>query len=1063
MTKKEHRGIVAWWARNPVAANLMMFGIILAGALAFTNMDREVWPTFETTNVEVTVTWPGAGPTEVEDQILIRVEQAMNGLDNVDRIQSTAYEGFGRVIVKGRPGIDMPGFINDVKARVDAISTLPSDVEPPRVRQQVWRSPIIRVAVHGNASERVLKDAAEEMERRIAQLPGAALTDLFGVRDEEVSIELSEEALRRYGLTFNQVAQAIRASSLNLSSGTVRTQHGTVGLTVRNRADSEAEFEDIVLRQTADGGTIRVGDVATVIDGFESEEALVRFNGQNVVLIDVQGADRVNVVELSEVVTTWLDENAQRYLPPGVQVTMWQDNSDIFKDRMELISSSALMGLGLVFLVLILTLRPKVALWVTLGIATAFAGAFILLPGNDVSLNMLSLFAFLLVIGIVVDDAIIVGESIHRMSESGYKGQDAAVIGTQMVLKPVIFAVLTSMIAFLPWMFLSGEDTQITRQISLIVVFSLVFSLIEALLILPAHLANLKEETRPKGWLGPLLAFQTKLAHAMNRTATHLYRPLVERALKARYVTVAAFMGFFILSVGVLSTGWLKSSFMPEVESEFIQMSVTLPEGTPYSRALEVLDQLQAAERQLQAEFRAESAENEDVELVQNWFTLARPTQVEAFVQLAPPEVRGMPSKQVAERLKDLIGDIPDAEEVDTSFTLNQGDDGLQFSINHPDLDTLRVAAADLRAKLMTYDAVFDARDNLQSSTDELQIELKPNAQRFGLTLSDVSRQIRQAYFGEEVQRLPREGDDVRVYVRYPEADRESLDSLEDFRVRTDDGRQIPLFSVADVAFAPGIQRINRREGFRSVVVTADLPAEKRQEIMKDLDETFFPDWEKRYPEAKRGAIGAAEGQQQFMEEIFALYTLALFLMYALIAVAFRSYMLPLLILTAIPFGFMGAVYGHLIFGLSMGLFSYFGIGAAAGVVINDNLVLVDYVNRLRDKGLGAFDALVEAGVSRFRPIVVTSVTTFIGLIPIMAERSTQAQFLKPTVVALSFGVLLATAVTLVLVPALYGVGVDINRAAARIFKGKRRGAFGSHAHEHHPSGDTGGEGVPAE
>jgi multidrug efflux pump subunit AcrB len=1017
-------GIVSWWARNTVAANLAMVGIWISGILAFFTLEREVFPTFPINWVEVSVVWRGAAPQEIEEQIIIRIEESVADLDSVQRIRAIALEGVGQVFIETDPRVDIAKFINEVKLRVDSISTLPSDIEPPRVREILTRNELIRVAVSGSADERTLKRVAERARDEIALLPGASIVELFGARAEEVSIEVSEESLRRYGLTFDEVVRAIRNTSVNLSSGNVRTQTGDIQLRARNLADTREDFEKIVVRQTPDGATIRIGDVATVTDGFEDVNLLATLNGEPAVLVQVMTQEKMNVVKTSESVQKWL-EKPKDWLPDGVELTMWFDSSKIYFDRMGTISRSAVMGLLLVFLVLIATLRPKVAVWVTVGIATAFAGAFIFLPSNDVSLNMLSLFAFLLVIGIVVDDAIIVGESIHRQVEQGGQGVDAAILGTQLVLKPVIFAVFTTIIAFAPWLFLSGAQVQVTRHISIIVICALAFSLLEALLILPAHLSNLKERTKK----GRFARFQSTIADGLVHFAQTYYRPLVRWAVYKRYLTTSIFIAVFLLSIGLIQGNRVGLAFFPEVEDEQIVVQVTLPEGMPYSRALEILEQLQKAEKQLEEEVNARAKkEGGSGELIANWYTRARDGSVLAIVQLAPPEVRDLSAKEAAERLRELIGEIPDAEEIVLNYTINQRDPGLQFSVNAPDLDILQLAVDALKAKLDEYDSVYNVTDSLRRSTDEIQLVLKPGAEQLGLTLADISRQLRQAYYGQEVQRLPREGNDVRVMVRYPREARRSLDSLQDFRLRTADGRQVPLSAVADIEFAPGLKRIDRRERQRSAVVSAEVTGDTSKQIMKDLNESFFPDWMREFPGVSRGAIGVAEAEQQFMQEVSSLYLVALLTMYALLAIAFRSYWLPLLIMTAIPFGFMGAVFGHYFYGMSIVLFSYFGIGAAAGVVVNDNLVLVDYVNRLRDQGMGALDALVEAGVTRFRPILLTSVTTFVGLVPMMAEQSTQAKFLQPMVTALAYGVAFATFVTLLFVPALYGIGVDMGR-----------------------------------
>ena len=1045
-------GLIAWWARNPVAANLLMVGIVITGFLGFMNIEREAFPVIKANNVEIIVAWPGAAPQEVEEQIIVRVEEALTDLDNIDRIFASANEGSAYIWVRALGPVDMGAFVGNIKRRVDAISSLPRDIERPIVREQIYRDQSMRIGLFGDIGERPLNRLAEDLRDEVAMLPGISIVELFGTRREEVSVELSEDALRRYGLTFDEVARAIGSTSVNTSSGRVRTDSGDILLRARNLANTQTEFEDIILRQDIEGGILRVGDVAKVIDGFEDENILATLNGQPAVLIQVLSQEHMDVVKASDSVHKWVEETEKR-LPEGVGLTIWWDNADVYKGRMETIISSALTGLLLVFVILILTLRPKVALWVTVGIATAYMGSLALLPSADVSLNVISTFAFLLVLGIVVDDAIVVGESIHHSSQQHGGTVDSAIMGTQLVAKPVIFAVLTTMIAFMPWLFLSGEDVQITRHISIVIILSLTFSVIEAFFILPAHLRQLAPESNNSKYVvvRKFIALQQAIAHSIMYFARTSYKRSLQFCLNHRYATVATFVGIFIVSMGVFSSGWVKFSFMPEIEGDGIFINVDLPNDTPYERSLQILRQIQAAEKQLVDEVNA-SAESGEKALVENWYTRSRRDSVLAMVKLVPPSERELSAKDVALRLKELIGEVPDAEEITVNYTTNDSVPRLSYAISHPDMETLLSASEALQAKLRSYDSVYYVRDDLQGAVSELHFTLLPGAERMGFTLREVSRQVRQAYYGEEVQRLPRENGDVRVMVRYPKAERYNLASLESFRLRTPDGRMVPLLSVVNVEVASGVKEIKRRERRRSSTVNANLTSDVGRDIQKDLDENFFPQWEKDFPGVVRGAVGQAEGEARFFKEVTSLYLLAFFVMYWLLAVAFGSYIQPLLIMTAIPFGYMGAVYGHLLFGLSMALFSYFGIAAAAGVVVNDNLVLMDYVNRARDRGMNAFEAVLEAGPERFRPILLTTVTTFVGLIPMMAERSIQAQFLHPAVISLAFGVLVALAVTLYLVPSLYCIGDDVSKVTSRVMARLRGHSAQPSALENDPS-----------
>ncbi len=1014
--------LIQWWARNTVAANLMMVGIFVAGVIGFSALDREMSPQIRFPGLQIMVAWPGAAPQEVEEQIVARIEESVSDMDGIEWVRSSSAEGNAEVYILATQDVNFTQFMNDVKIRVDSISALPNDIEPPRVQQWVNREEFIRVAVHGDLGERELKRLAEKLRREAATLPAVSIVQLFGTRREEISIEVSELTLRRYGLTFADVADAIRSSSLNQSSGAVRTSAGTYQLKVRSQAQTEADFANIIVRQTPDGGTIRVGDIANVVDGFEDNEILATLNGEPAVLIQVMTTDTMDIVTASNSISEWIEER-QESLPRGAKLTLWTDQAKDFKGRMTTIGSSAGMGLALVMLVLLLTLRPKVALWVAVGIATAYAGAFVLLPTVGISLNMLSTFAFLLVLGIVVDDAIIVGESIHTETNHGAGGLPAVVLGAQLVAKPVIFGVLTTVLAFLPWIFIDGTTSEFTRHITWVVVLALLFSLIESLFILPAHLSTMKPRTN----LGRFSRFQKGIADSILNFARNHYSRIGKWSIAHRYLTTSIFISVLVIGFGMFSSGLVKKSFMPEIESDEVVVNVVLPEGAPYSRALEILAQLQAAEEQLEEEVNQRTGG--EGELIENWYTRSRRDSVIAIVKLAPPEVRDMSAKEASIRLRELMGDVPDAKEVSVDYTQGNDGPGFELSVRHPDLEQLRAATRELEDQLRTYENLYDVRNNLEGASEEIRIALKPGATKLGLTLSEVNNQVRQAYFGEEVQRVARSGQDVKVMVRYPLTERRSIESLKGFRVRTSDGREVPLLSVADLEYAPGIKRIQRWNGNRAARISADLKEEVRDEIMDDLKENFFPEWERRFPGIVRGAVGQAEGEQRFIKNVMGLYTMAFFAMYSLLAVAFRSYSQPILIMIAIPFAFVGAIFGHATLGLTMAIFSYFGIAAAAGVVINDNLVLMDYCNRLRDQGVEAREAIVEAGVARFRPILLTSVTTIIGLMPMMLERSTQAAFLQPIVVALAFGVFVAFFVTLLLVPSLYAIGLDIRRS----------------------------------
>ncbi len=1025
-------GIVAWFARNSIAANLLMVVAFIGGIFSFNSMEREMFPTVPIAGASVTVAWPGASPQDVEEQIVTRIEEVVADLNGLDRITSIASEGSGVVNIRGRDDIDMDKFLDDIKIRVDQINNLPQAAFRPQVQRWEQRNWYFGMAVFGDAPPLELKRITDEVRDDIAAITGGELAVVQGILEEEVAIEISEEALRRYGLTFTDVAEAVRSSSLNSSGGRVRTDTGEVALQARQLADTKEQFERIVLRQTPEGGTIRVGDVATVIDGFVDTELTARHDGKRSAFVMVVAPDEMQIVDYTDAFKDYIEranDPANGILPEAIKIDILWDDSEVFKARMNTIANSAMLGGMLVLLVLILFLRPIVAFWVTVGIFTAFAGGIMLLPFFGVSFNILSLFAVLLVIGVIVDDAIIVGENIHREVESGRRaGIDAAIIGTQLVMKPVIFGVITTIIAFLPWAFLTGPTRSFTEQITFVVVAALVFSLIESLLILPAHLAHLK----PQNFDGPggrLLRLQRAIADSLLWFANHIYKPVLELAVRYRYATVTFFVSLFMLATQLVGQNYVPFRFMPQIEGDLIQVEIELPDGTPFSRTEHVRDQLENGIDLLTVEM-AETYPMLEDGLIEGASVVAEGRRVQAWVGMVPPEERpeSISTAEVSERFRELVGPIQDAEEVSFDFTLNEEDDGIQFSLSHPDLDRLREAAEDVKAQLATYSTTYDIGDNLSSAAEELRISLRPGAEALGITLADVTRQVRQAYYGEEAQRLPRDGEDVRVMVRLPEADRRNLDSLSNLRVRTPDGREIPVSQVAEFDFAPGINRILRRDRLRSVSVRAELTDDVRGQIVKDMEANYWPGFETRYPDVRRDSIGGYEDEQEFFQEVNRFTILAIAAMYILLAIAFGSYAQPLLLLTALPFAYAGAVFGHLIFGVPMAMFSFFGIAAAGGVVINDNLVLVDFINRRRAEGAGALQAIVDGGVSRFRPILLTSVTTFVGILPLIAERSVQAQFLKPMVISLGCAVSFALFVSLLMVPCLYAVGVEIGR-----------------------------------
>jgi len=969
--------------------------------------------------MQVIINWPGASPKDVEQQVVSRVEESLKDLESLDWIRSESGEGWGGVFIMAESSSDFASVMDDVTSRVQSISSLPPGIEQPRITQWVTRNEMIRVAVHGDADERTLKRLAEKMRREVAQLEGVSVVETFGTRDEEISIEVSESALRRYRVSFDEITSAIRGASINLSAGNVQTTGGAYTLRTDNLADTEVDFSSIVVRQLPQGGVITVGDVAKVIDGFEQDELLATLNGEPAVLIQVMSSEVMDVVLMSESINEWLEKRKES-LPEGISLTLWTDAADDFNSRMSSIGSAAFSGLILVFIVLFLTLRPIVAFWVSAGVATAYAGTFVFMPALGISLNMLSTFAFLLVLGIVVDDAIIIGERIHTEVEEGNTGLNGAAGGAFRVSKPVIFGVLTTIIAFLPWLFISGITSEFTRQISWVVILALFFSLVESLLILPAHLSSIK----PVSPTSRIAIIQNRISESIVWFGNVKYGAYLEKVLKAPGITVVIFLAFFIVvTFGILGGGYVRTAFNPEVEASQVNVDIQLREGTTYERSLEILAQLQRAQEALIADVEAKAEEGEKSDVIENWYTRSRKDSVIAIMRLAPAETRAMTAKEVGIDLRERIGPIPEAKSVSVGYNIDSNGADMDISVRHPDLEQLQLAVDEITEKLREYSSLYDVSNNLDSASEELRFDLKPGAEQIGITLNQVMQQIRQAYFGDEVQRLPRASQDVKVMVRYPQESRNSLESLKHFRVRTADGRQVPLTSLVDISYGPGLKEIRHWDGLRAGRVQAYLKEPVLDEVMEDLNENFFPELEEKYPGLTRAAVGEQVAEAEFGAEILGLLLIAFGAIYFLLAMAFKSYFQPMVILMALPFALGGAIIGHLILDVAFSLFSYFGVIAACGVVINDNLVLVDSYKINLSRGMNVADSIMRAGRSRFRPILITSITTFIGLVPLMLEQSSQSAFLKPTVISLAFGLLAAFFVTLFLVPAMLVIG----------------------------------------
>ncbi|MEM8798463.1 MAG: efflux RND transporter permease subunit [Pseudomonadota bacterium] len=1023
-------GIIAWFANNKVAANLIMIIIIVFGIGSLFSLNREFFPAAEVEDVRITVAYPGASPLETEDRLCIRMEEAVFNLDGVKKVECVAREGSATATVKKRSDADKLKLLNDVKSRIDGINTFPQEAERPSISQDTFRAQVISLSVYGDVTPRILKEWGEQIRDEVAELPSVDLAELRGTLPDEISIEISDAGLQRFGLTFESVRQAIAQNSINLSAGTIRSQSGNINLQTRGQAYDRQDFENIVLIDRPDGTKVFVKDVAKVIDGFSDGDVILRHNSQPAVFVEVFATANPNIVRTAAAVNEYA-EDLRRRVPDGLNIDVWNDNSEVLQQRTSLLLWNALSGFLLVFLVLMLFLRFKVAAWVVVGIIVAFLGALWLLQFTGVSLNMISLFAFLMVLGIVVDDAIIVGEAIHRQTELGISDAKAAIKGTLNVFKPVLFAVLTTMIAFSPMLFVPGPARNFAVVIPIVVILCLGFSLLESLLILPSHLSHLGKPKPPRNIFARALNWlQNQCTRGMDAFVNRIYQPRLKWALDHRFVTIIIFALCFSVSVSIWAGGWLKFNFLPNISANFVQAQVTMPEGTSIVTVQSVYERVENAAKRLETDLRREFPDI--AEPFQFTIGFADNNDLRMWVITDEKNVKTLPAPMITERWRTEIGDLPEAEEVKFSSTFNQVGKPISIALASDDIEALKIATDKVKDRLAEFQGVYDIRDSQSSSRREIELLLKPNARILGLTLSDLASQVRQAFFGGEAQRVPRGRDDVRVMVRLPEAERRSISTLQDLRIRTATGTEVPLESVAELRYVQGFSEIRREDRKRVLKVTADVApdAESPGNIIKSLFETDVPKWQREFPQVKIGRDGDSRDQAEFFGALGQYGLLAIFIIYALLAIAFQSYGQPIIILTAIPFGYMGAIIGHMIMGVDLAMFSFLGIVAAAGVVVNDNLVLIDAVNRMRhEEGKSLREALERAGGERFRPIILTSLTTFVGLFPIMMETSIQAQFLIPMVISLGFGVAFATAVTLILVPALYGFGHDVKYA----------------------------------
>ena len=1038
-------GPIAWMAKNSVAANLIMLILMIGGVLMAPQIKQEVFPEVSLDTVVITVPYPGASPEEVEQGIVLATESAVRGIEGVDEIRATAAEGAATVAAELSSGTDAQRALNDIKSAVDRITSFPQDAEDPQISLATNRRQVVTVIIHGDVDRHTLKMLGEEARNDLLTRPSISLIEISGLPAPEISIEVPQEKLRKYNLTLPQVANIVRNASIDLPGGSVRTDGGEVLVRTTERRKFGEEFFNLTVLAAPDGTRVPLHRIATIKDTFKETDRASFFDGEQAVKVEVFRIGDQTPLEISAAVEEYVDRQNQTS-SEAITYSMWQDRSEIYRDRINLLLDNSYLGLALVLLILGIFLEIKLAFWVTLGIPISFLGAMIFMPAIGVSLNMISLFAFLLTLGIVVDDAIVVGEAIYAARAEGKGPLEAAVAGTREVGAPVVFAVLTTCIAFSPLLFVPGVTGKFFINIPMIVIPIFLISLIEVFFVLPAHLAHSKPPS-DTGITGRVNRLQKRFANFLERIIKEYYQPVARLALEYRYVTLAGSVGVLMVAVGIVGGGFINFTFLPKIEGDRVVASVQMPVGTAVSETREVTDRLVDSAQTLIDENQDKLKEGPEKPDNLSRGLLAEvgaagnfdqgPAAIgsqggshltEVAVELVPAAARTISARDFAGMWREKVGEIAGADSVDFEFSTGPGAGApVAIELRHPNTDILERAASDLAESVKGYAGVFDVNDGFQRGKQQLDLTLKPGAKALGISEVDLANQIRASFFGAEARRVQRGRDELRVYVRRPEAERDSTYHIMNTLIQTPDGGEIPLKQAAHIERGRAYTEIEREGGARVVDVTADVDTDVTtgNEVVGNLQADVLPGLLERYPDLSYELAGAQQEQAESLGALGLGFAFAMLAMYALMAIAFSSYLQPAVIMVAIPFGLVGALAGHLLMGFSMSIISMFGVVALSGVVVNDSLVLISAVNRFRDQGHDAFEALVKGGMRRFRPILLTSLTTFFGLAPMIFETSVQARFLVPMALSLGFGVLFVTVICLIIVPCAYMVVED--------------------------------------
>ncbi len=1018
--KQDAPGLIGWFASNHVASNLLAIFIVMAGLYAVLTLKKESFPPFNFDMITVAVPYPGAGPEEIEEGIVVKIEEAIKGIEGIREFRGVAREGNGEVIIEVRNGFEIGDITDEVKLAVDGVNTFPVEAERPIISKREFRKGALNVQLSGDLDEVAMKALAEDVREEIAALPAVSTVELWGSRPYEIAVEIPEHTLREYGLTFSQVASIIRRWSVDLPGGSIRTESGDIRLRAMGQAYRGDEFARIVLVTNPDGTRVRLGDIATITDGFAEVEFYSFFDGRPSIGISVSSTANESEIDISRAVRDYVDERNQT-LPKEVQLVVWADTTYYLEGRIDMLLDNMLMGAILVFVILGLFLHVKLAAWVIVGLPVAFLGAMMMLPAVGVTINIMSLFAFIVVLGIVVDDAIIIAEAAYTETEEKGYSLPNIVAGAQRVAVPATFGVLTTIMAFAPQLFVTGPTQNINAAMGWVVIFCLLFSLVESKLILPSHLALMNSSHGAKKGVADWVDKHLK------RFIREVYEPLLARAIEFRYTTVALFLSMIIVSTGLVGGGLVRMVFFPEMESDYVSGSLELQDGVPESMAVGIIARMDQALREVNAELKSELGQQQDI--IEHVFAYIRNGTIGRFQVELVKEDRSVTPKEVENRWREKVGEVAGTKELRFSSHENMGGGPpLALKLQGRNYALTEAAARELREYLRGVEGLFEVEMSADAGPEEIKLRIKPEAETLGITLADLGQQVRESFYGAEAQRVQRGNSDVRVMVRYPKSERGSVGNLENMWIRLPDGRELPFSAVAEYEMQPGFSVIRRMDGNRTVTVSAnaDLALAEPARIADDLLENYIPLLLQNYPGVTVALDGSSREERLGLEESWYAFVAALFGIYVLMAIPLRSYLQPLIIMSVIPFGIVGAVVGHWVLGIAVSSLSLIGIIALSGVVVNDSLILVDHVNKKVEGGMDATSAAIDGGKARFRPILLTSLTTFFGLLPILSETSMQAQMVVPMATSLAFGILFATVITLVLVPCLYKILGDI-------------------------------------